>query len=200
METRYHGMIKKIKDYAKINKVPIMQDEGIDYLTTFITKNNIDTVLEVGTAIGYSSIMMALFRPSLKVVTIERDKDRYMEAVKNIKDFGLEDRITPLFNDALEIKLDKKFDLIFLDGAKGQNIRFFEHFEDNLEKGGYFVTDNMDFHGYVNKSDDEIKSKNLRALVKKIREYRDYLKNNSKYETEFLKIGDGVAVTHKIEK
>ncbi len=200
MDTNYQSMIKQIKEYAAVNKIPIMQDEGIDYLTTFIIKNNIDSVLEVGTAIGYSAIMMCIFRPSLKVVTIERDKDRYMEALKNIKDFGLEDRITPLFNDALDVKLEKKFDLIFLDGAKGQNINFFEHFEDNLEKGGFVVTDNMNFHGYVNKDDEEIQSKNLRSLVRKIREYRDYLKDNDFYDTEFINVGDGIAITHKKEK
>ena len=200
METKYFGMNKKLKESAIENKIPIMQDEGIDFLTTFIIKNEIETVLEIGTAVGYSAIMMCLYCPSIKVVTIERDSERYMEALNNIKDFGLEDRITPIFNDALEVKLDKKFDLIFLDGAKGQNINFFEHFEDNLEKDGYFVTDNMNFHGYVNKDENEIQSKNLRQLVRKIKEYREFLKTNDKYDTTFNNIGDGLAITHIKDK
>ena len=190
-------MIRELKEKALNDNIPIMQDEGIEYLTTFIIKNQIETVLEVGTAVGFSSIMMCLSNPRVKVVTIERDEERYMEALKNIKLFNLEDRITPLFKDALEVKLKDKFDLIFLDGAKGQNINFFEHFEDNLEKDGYFITDNINFHGYVEKKEEEIKSKNLRGLVRKIKAYKEYLINNECYETKFLDIGDGIAVTKR---
>ena len=190
-------MIKDLKKYAKDNDVPIMQDEGIDYLTTFIIKHQITRVLEVGTAIGYSAIMMALANPKLKVVSIERDEERYLEALKNIKKFELEDRITLLFKDALEVKLNEKFDLIFLDGAKGQNINFFEHFERNLDEGGFFVTDNIEFHGYIYKDEEEIKSRNLRQLVRKIKTYIDFLKTNPNYNTTFVKKGDGIAVTQK---
>lgn len=192
-------MIKELKEYAKENDVPIMQDAGIDYLTTFIVKHQISRVLEVGTAIGYSAIMMALANPKLKVVSIERDEERYLEAVKNVKKFELEDRITLLFKDALDVKINDKFDLIFLDGAKGQNINFFEHFERNLDDGGYFITDNIEFHGYVSKNEEEIKSRNLRQLVRKIKNYIDFLKTNPYYETTFISKGDGIAVTKKRE-
>ncbi len=192
-----NDIIKDIKKYAEKNGVPIMQDEGIDFLTNFIIKNHIENVLEVGTAIGYSAIMMALANPKLKVVTIERDEERYLEALKNVKRMGLEDRITLLFKDALEVNLHEKFDLIFLDGAKGQNTNFFEHFERNLEVDGYFITDNISFHGYVEKDEEEIKSRNLRALVRKIKAYIEYLKGNKKYDTKFYKKGDGISVSKK---
>ena len=87
-----YTLLKGIKEYANVNNVPIMQDEGIDFLTTFIIKNQIDSVLEIGTAIGYSAIMMALANPKLKVVSIERDEERYLEALKNVKEFHLEDK------------------------------------------------------------------------------------------------------------
>ena len=190
-------MIKELKNHALEEKIPIMQDEGIDYLTTFIIKHQIETVLEIGTAVGYSSIMMCLSNPKVKVVTIERDEERYMEALKNIKEFNLEDRITPIYKDALDVKLKDKFDLIFLDGAKGQNINFMEHFENNLAEDGYFITDNINFHGYVDKSEEEIKSKNLRGLVRKIKAYKEYLTENEYYDTKFLNIGDGIAVTQR---
>lgn len=74
-----------------------MQDDGIDFLTTFVVKHQINSVLEIGTAIGYSAIMMALSNPNLKITTIERDRERYLEAVKNVKKFGLENRITLVF-------------------------------------------------------------------------------------------------------
>lgn len=189
--------IKRIKDYAKENNVPIMQDDGINYLTNFIIKNDIKTILEIGTAIGYSAIQMALVNNKIKIVSVERDEKRYLEALKNIKEFKLEDRISLVFCDALELKLDAKFDLIFLDAAKSQNIKFFNNFSKNLEDNGYIITDNMHFHGYVSKNLSEIKSRNLRGLIRKIKEYREFLENNNFYNTQFIDIGDGLAVTNK---
>ena len=184
--------IKDLKKYAVENNVPIMQDDGIDFLTKFIIKNQINSVLEIGTAIGYSAIMMALANPKLKITTIERDQTRYLEAVKNVKAAGLEDRITLIFKDALDVIIDDKFDLIFIDAAKGQNINFFEKYERNLNEKGYIVTDNMNFHGLVNKDPSEIESRNLRQLVRKINEYKDYLQTRKDYNVEFLEIGDGI--------
>lgn len=192
-----YSQIKAIKDYAIENKVPIMQPEGIDFLTTFIIKNQIRNILEIGTAIGYSAIMMCLCNPNVKVTTIERDEKRYMEALKNIKDLNLENRITLIFNDALNVKLDDKFDLIFIDAAKGQNINFFENFERNLNKEGYIITDNMYFHGLVKKNENEIESRNVRGIVRKIKEYINFLNENENYNTVIHDIGDGIAVSEK---
>lgn len=190
-----YALIREMKQYAEVNNVPIMMDEGIDFLTTFILKNHVKNVLEIGTAIGYSAIMMALVDPNLKITTIERDEVRYLEALKNVKAFGLENRITLIYNDAFNVKLDEKFDLIFIDAAKAQNIKFFEMFERNLEYRGVIITDNLKFHGLVEKKEEEIKSKNLRALVRKIKDYVDYLKTNEKYNTEFFEVGDGISVS-----
>lgn len=195
--TSIYAEIREIKKYALDNKIPIMVDEGIDFLTTFIIKNQTTNILEIGSAIGYSAIMMALANPNVKITTIERDHERYLEAVKNIKKLGLEDRITLIFNDALETTIEGKFDLVFIDAAKGQNIRFFEKFEPNLTDHGVIITDNIDFHGLVQKDVESIQSRNLRGLIRKIREYIDYLKNNPKYDVEFLKVGDGIAVARK---
>lgn len=197
MNATLYSDIREIKKYALDNKVPIMQDEGIDFLTTFIIKNQINSVLEIGSAIGYSAIMMALSNPNLKITTVERDRERYLEAVKNIKKFNLEDRIILVFNDALEVNVEDSFDMIFIDAAKGQNIRFFEKFEQNLNENGYIITDNMNFHGLVDKVEEEIESRNLRALVRKIKDYRTFLINNENYKVEFLNIGDGIAVAEK---
>ena len=190
-----YALIREMKQYAEVNSVPIMVDEGIDFLTTFILKNHVKNVLEIGTAIGYSAIMMALVDPNLKITTIERDEVRYLEALKNVKAFDLENRITLIYNDAFNVKLDEKFDLIFIDAAKAQNIKFFEMFERNLEYRGVIITDNLKFHGLVDKKEEEIKSKNLRSLVRKIKDYVDYLKTNEKYNTEFFEVGDGISVS-----
>ncbi len=177
-----------------------MLDDGIDFLTTFIIKNQIETVLEIGTAIGYSAIMMALCNPKLKVTTIERDEKRYMEALKNVKELQLEDRITLIFNDALDVKIEGTYDLIFIDAAKSQSIKFFEKYKTNLAENGFIVTDNMQFHGYVLKNESEIKSRNLRGLVRKIKEYQKFLEENEEYKTMFYNnIGDGIAVSSKKE-
>ena len=189
--------IKELKEYANVENIPIMQDEGIEFLTTFINKKQIKKVLEVGTAIGYSAIMMALVDKDIHITTIERDEVRYLEALKNIKKFKLEDRITLVFNDALQVNLDDEYDLIFIDAAKGKNKDFFNHFEQNLAIDGYIITDNMNFHGYVSMNEEDIESKNIRGIVTKIKDYIYFLENHMLYKTTIYNIGDGVAVTER---
>ena len=189
--------IALIKDYARKENIPIMQDEGIEFLTSFIEKKGIKNILEIGTAIGYSAIMMAMVNSSIHVTTIERDHERYMEALKNIKKFDLEDRITLVFNDALNVEFDSKFDLIFIDAAKGKNKEFFNHFEANLNDYGYIITDNMGFHGYVEMDENKLPSKNIASIVRKIKDYIYFLENNMLYKTIIYKIGDGIAVTER---
>lgn len=189
--------IEDLKEYAKNNGVPIMQDGGIEFIVDYIKNNNVKSILEIGTAIGYSAIMMCSVNPDIIVTTIERDEKRYLEAIKNIKKANLEKRINLIYNDALEVKVDDKYDLIFIDAAKAQNQKFFEYFENNLVVGGTIITDNMKFHGLVDKKPEEIESRNLRQLVRKVKDYAEFLKNNSKYETEFLDVGDGLAISVK---
>ena len=91
-----YNIIDQIKEYAKVNDVPIMSDSGIKYLTSFIKESNIKSILEIGTAIGYSAIMMCCVSDDITVTTIERDEKRYLEAIKNIKKMDMEDRIKHL--------------------------------------------------------------------------------------------------------
>lgn len=186
-----------MKDYANDHHVPIMEEEGINFLTTFVIKHQIKNVLEIGTAIGYSAIMMALCQPTLRITSIERDEERYLEALKNIKKFHLEDRITLIFKDALDVKIEGEFDLIFIDAAKAQEIKFFNLFTKNLTSKGFVVTDNIYFHGLVEKNEKEIKSHNLRGLVRKIKEYISFLNTNPDYDTIIYRVGDGIAVSQK---
>ena len=190
-------LVVRMKEYAYDENVPIMSDDGIMYLIDYIGKCNIKNILEIGAAIGYSAIMMASCSPDITITTIERDEKRYLEAVKNIKKAKLEDRINILYSDAFDVKLEEKFDLIFIDAAKAQSINFFEMFENNLKDRGTIITDNMNFHGLVDEDPENIKSRNLRQLVRKIKKYKDFLENNELYDTEFLDIGDGLAVSIK---
>ena len=189
--------INRIKEYAKRENIPIMQEEGIEFLTSFIEKKGTKNILEIGTAIAYSAIMMAMVNTNIHVTTIERDEARYLEALKNIKKFDLENRITLIYNDALNVELDDQYDLIFIDAAKGKNKEFFNRFEKNLKLDGYIITDNMGFHGYVDMNEDEIPSKNILGIVRKIKDYTYFLENNMQYKTIIYKIGDGIAVTER---
>lgn len=191
--------IKEIRKNALDRNIPIMQDEGIEFLLNFIKNNNIENILEVGTAVGYSAIRMASISPLIKVTSIERDSTRYMEAVKNIAKEHLEDRITLIFKDAIDVEFDKntKFDLIFIDAAKGKNTDFFQKFQKYLNHNGYIITDNLKFHGCVDKPLEEIESRNVRGLVRKIRSYIEFLKSNEEFETEFYDVGDGISVSRR---
>lgn len=189
--------IHYLEEYASNNNIPIMQKEGINFILEFIEKNKIKNILEIGTAIGYSAIRMALVSDDIKIISIERDKERYLEAVKNIKKLNLENRITVLFKDALETTINDKFDLILIDAAKAQNKKIFLKYENNLYDGGYIITDILKFHGYVDMDIKEIKSKNIRGLVKKITAYIQFLKENNKYETSFYELGDGLSISRR---
>ncbi len=189
---------KQIEKFAKEKNIPIMQKPGIEFLTKYINENNVKNILEIGSAIGYSAIKMALVNDKVKVTTIEKDDERYLMAIKNIKDFNLDKRITLVHADALDINLDGKYDLIFIDAAKGQYIRFFDKYSKNLAKNGVIISDNMEFHGLV-EQEERIPSKNLRQLVNHIRDYIDFLKNNTEFNTTFYKIGDGISVSLRNE-
>ncbi len=190
-----HIRIADLEEYAKNNHVPIMMSDGIEYLLEYIKNNNIKNILEIGTAIGYSSIRMALVSNDIKVTTIERDSNMYSEALKNIKSFNLDNQINVIYKDALDVELDDKYDLIFIDAAKSQYIKFFEKFKHNLNDNGVIITDNLSFHGLV--KDSTNCSRNTKQLVKKIQNYIDFLKNNEEFDTEFISIGDGISITRK---
>lgn len=190
-------LIIEMENYAKEKNVPIIEKDSIAFIMKYIKANNIKSVLEIGSAIGYSAILMASSNQETKVTTIERDNERYMECLKNVKKAGMEKKINVVFQDALELNLsDVSYDLIFIDAAKGQYMKFFEKFKYFLAPGGVIITDNLKFHGYVGKS-DTIESKNLKSLVEKIESYVEFLKDNEEFETKFYELGDGISVSFK---
>ena len=189
-------MLENIEKMAKANKIPIMDKEGINYLTKLIEENKCEKILEIGTAIGYSAIKMAKVSPKIRITTLERDERRAHQARVNIDMLQVEDQIEVIETDALEYKTNNKFDLIFIDAAKAQYIKFFEKFKKNLRKNGIIVSDNLKFHGLVNHDKSRL-SKNLRSLVTKIENYIEFLKENEEFKTEFIDVGDGVAVSRR---
>lgn len=191
------GSLEELEKYAKENNVPIIQKDGLNFLIKYIKENNVKNILEIGTAIGYSAINMALLSENIKITTIERNREMYSLANINVKNFHLENRINLIFGDALETEIYGTYDLIFIDAAKAQYIKFFERYKKNLSSSGAIITDNLNFHGLA-AHPEEIHSKNLRALVTKINNYKDFLKNNKEFTTTFYEIGDGIAVSKRL--
>ncbi len=196
LNLKFNDYIISMRDYAKENNVPIIQDEGLAFLKAIVKLYKPKKILEIGCAIGYSSSMMSLYSGA-SVVTVERDPKMYEEASKNIKALGLEDKIKIIFKDALLIENELKgeeFDMIFIDAAKGQYTKFFEKFSPYLKDKGIIVTDNMLFHGLL---DTEIKNRNLRQLVTKLKKYHTFLLENEEYDTSIYDLGDGMALSIK---
>lgn len=189
-----NNLIKEMEDYAKINKVPIIEKDSINYIINYIKENNVKTVLEIGSAICYSTILMA--NVTDKVTTIERDKERYKVALTNIDKAHLNDKITIINDDALNITLNEKYDLIFIDGAKAQNKKFVDHYKNNLKENGSIIIDNLAFHGLVGKS-ESITSRNLRSLVRKIEAFLDYLDEQTEFKVEKVSVGDTLVILRR---
>ncbi len=191
-------IIMNMEKYAVEHNVPIIEKASIAFLMKLIKANKIKNILEIGSAIGYSAILMASADKDVNITTIERDEVRYMECLKNVKKCGLDKKINVVYQDALDINLsdDLKYDLIFIDAAKGQYTKFFEKFKHFLNPKGIIITDNINFHGQVGNS-SKIESKNLRSLVEKIEGYVEFLKNNKDFDTKFYDIGDGLSVSVK---
>lgn len=186
-------LIREMEEYAKKHYVPIARKDNISYLQNLISKENLFNVLELGSAIGYSAICMANADDNVRVTTIERNKELYDVAVENIKAAGYEDRINIIFDDIFNVELNEKYDLIFIDAAKAQYIKFFEKFSPCLNDNGVIVSDNIDLLDLQRLTN----SKKSKKLVEKMRMYKEYLLNLDGYKTVFVEVGDGFAVTRK---
>lgn len=183
-----------LKQFAKDNHVPIIQDGGLDFLLKTIKKINAKDILELGSAIGYSAISMARLSDDIHIDTIERDQKMYEEALKNVKNAALDNQITLNFMDIRDYVPSKKYDLIFVDAAKGQYYNYLNQFIDYLKEDGVMFFDNMVFHG-LTKDPDAIKNRNTRSLVKKINKFKELVKEDSRFDIILYEdIGDGILI------
>ncbi len=193
-------VISELKEKAMRDNIPIMQEEGLMFMCDMLKKHQASSVLEIGSAIGYSAIFMALHTPNLKIDTLERDETRHIEAKKNVKDFNLENRITLHLADALEFdEINLKhapYDLLFIDAAKAQYQKFFEKYVHLVKDNGLIIVDNLDFHGMIFDI-EHIHNRNTKQLVKKIKRFKEWILNNQDYESEYYAIGDGIVVIRK---
>ncbi|WP_349407968.1 O-methyltransferase [Pseudalkalibacillus sp. SCS-8] len=191
--------VLEMEQQAREGNVPIMDLIGMEALLQVIRLHKPKKILEIGAAIGYSGIRMIQAMPESNLVTVERDPERYSQAVDNIAKVGMQKSITILEGDALEltdtIRAHGPYDFIFIDAAKGQYKRFFQEYEKMLVPEGVIVSDNVLFRGFVAKTDDQIESKRFRKLTEKIRGYNEFLYEQSHFITSILPVGDGMAIS-----
>jgi predicted O-methyltransferase YrrM len=192
--------MKKLEDinaYAKEHHVPVMMEDGLEYMLDLLKQYQVHSFLEIGTAIARTSLAVAQLDPKMKIVTIERDPNMIAQAKINIASSDHAKQITLIEGDALEVEIpNQKFDCIFIDAAKGQYQRFFVKYAPFLSENGIIISDNMFFHGLV-EHPERTNNRNTKALVRKIAAYQQFLKEQEKYETQFLSVGDGIALTRK---
>ena len=187
-------MIEEIKTDALKKGVPIIKDEGLAFLLNFIEQHDIKDILELGTAVGYSSIMMAKTDENIHIDTIEKNEQMYDEAIRNIKECNLDGRINVHFGAIEDYETDKMYDLVFVDAAKAQYGKYMEKFLPNLKEDGYMFFDNMVFHGLI-EDPEKITSRNLRNLVKKIIKFREMVQNDNRFDIMMVdNVGDGILI------
>jgi len=192
------GVIRSMELYAKEHNVPIIQPEVAKFLEVMIKTSNTKRILEIGTAIGYSSIIFTRAMDGKgEVITIELRKDMYDLANENILKAGYKDNIKVLLGDAREIigGVEGKFDMIFLDAAKGHYLKFLLDCIDMLKNNGIIVSDNVLYKGMVATNEYLVRRKI--TIVKRMRKYLSYISNHPQLTTSIIPIGDGIALSFK---
>ena len=192
-----NNSLKNIKQKAINEHIPIIMDDTLFEIAKRMKKLKPTKILEIGTAVGYSAICFSKFLgDNGKIDTIERDIDRANEAIENIKIMGLEDKINVIIGDAVEIlpTLDEKYDMIFIDAAKGKYPFFLKEYLRLLADNGIIFADNILYKGYVMSDYNKHKQ---RTAVRNLREYIKEVTESPNLDTEILEVGDGLAVTKK---
>ncbi len=192
--------LEKIKQKALEEHIPIIMDDTLEVVDEILTKLKPKKILEIGTAVGYSAICFSEYLiVGGKIDTIERDEERILQAKENIKKVGVEEKINIYEGDAVEIlpTLNEKYDMIFIDAAKGKYPFFLKEALRMLNEGGVILADNILYKGYVMSDYNKHKQ---RTAVRNLREYIAEVTNNPNLKTEILEVGDGLAITRKLGK
>lgn len=198
LERSNNPILEEIEKQAHIDGVPIIRKEMESFLRVMIGLSKPKKILELGTAVGYSAILMSECSEDINIVTIENYEPRIIEAKKNIKKAHKEDRITLLEGDALEIMkgLDETFDFVFMDAAKAQYIYFLPEIMRLLKKGGVLIADNVLQEGDLVESKFATRRRD-RTIHTRMREYMYQVKNSPELETTIVPIGDGITMSIK---
>lgn len=194
-----YELLKDIEKYGRDNKIPILLDESLDFITAKLDEIKPHRVLEIGTAIGFSAINFSKYLDEGgRIDTIEIESLRVEQALENIKMVGVEDKIRVMEGDALDILpyLNEKYDVIFIDASKGKYNEFFEHALRLVKVGGWIIADNVLYKGMVMSDYNKHKQ---RTAVNKLRTFIDSVMSNERLESELFDIGDGLTVSHVIK-
>ncbi len=188
----------ELEALAKAEEIPISQPETIKLIEILLQISGAKSVLEVGSAIGYSAILMSR-HSGAGVTTIELSPEMAKRARHNVRRAGLEDKITVLEGDAKEVlpTLSDTYDAIFVDAAKAQYMEFFPHCLRLLRRGGLLISDNVLYKGMT--ATDELLLHRKRTIVKRLRMYLNMLKEDDRLNTVVLPVGDGVALSYKLK-
>ncbi|SHJ57309.1 Predicted O-methyltransferase YrrM [Clostridium cavendishii DSM 21758] len=192
------GILKELEDFAKENKVPIVQKETAKFLEFMVSLNKPKRILELGTAIGYSSILMYnAAEKETKIKTIERSPEMIELAKKNIIKYNFNDNIEIIEGDCLDVLkgLEGEFDFIFMDAGKGHYNHFLPECLRLLSKNGIIIADNVLFRGMV-ATDDLVKRRKI-TIVKRMRSYLEMVSNDKGLITTVIPMGDGIALTKR---
>ncbi|HJD37106.1 O-methyltransferase [Blautia sp. An46] len=189
--------LNQLEMEALRDHVPIIRRETQSLLKVLLELTAPSRILEVGTAVGFSALLMSTYGPGeCRITTIENYEKRISAARENLKKAGKEKQITLLEGDAQKVlkTLEEPFDFIFMDAAKGQYIHFLPDILRLLVKGGILISDNVLQDGDIIQSHFAVERRN-RTIYKRMREYLSTLKNSSELETAILPLGDGVALS-----
>lgn len=193
--------LSKIKQKALEDKIPIIMDDTLEVISKILIEKKPERILEIGAAVGYSAMCFSEYlSENGKIDTIERDEQRIAECKKNLKKVGVEGRINLYEGDAVEIlpTLNEKYDIVFIDDAKGKYPFFLEQALRMLKDDGVIFADNILYKGYVMSDYNKHKQ---RTAVTHLREYIKETTENPELQTEILEVGDGLAITRRrIEK
>ncbi|MBR5586349.1 MAG: O-methyltransferase [Clostridia bacterium] len=191
------GILKELEEKALREYIPIISPEVAQLIRLLTEMTKSEKILEIGSAIGYSSILFAGFSENMKITTIEMDEERAAQAEENISRAGMEKRITLLKGNALEVmdELDEQFDLVFVDAAKGQYNNFLPKCLRLLKSGGILVSDNILYRGTV--AETGFIPRKHRTIIVNMKEYLKKISEDEKLTTSIIPIGDGVAVSLK---
>ena len=175
--------------------IPVADDETLQYLLVMLAATKPKRILEIGTAVGLSSVAMLLACPDARLTTMELEEDRYLEAKRNFADFGVSDRVNAYLGDAGEIlaMMNGEFDFIFLDGPKAQYEKYLFDLKRLMKKGSILFADDVLLYGWV--SGVEPTPQKRHSIVDKIRSYLEVVTSDTDFVTSVLDVGDGVALS-----
>lgn len=194
---------KQLEQYAKENRVPIIDSVSMKFLLQLIQMTKPENILEIGTAIGYSALRMHDVATEANIITVEKNEQIVQVAKNNISQYAKNNNIKIITGDALEIierfPIEELFDFVFIDAAKSQYNNYFSAIDPLLKKGGLIVADNVLFRNFVTEKDEQLIPKRYRTMVRNLKQFNERMMNIDSYHSTIVPLGDGLLISIKIK-